>query len=193
MTRIEKLKEKIDALYQAKNPNRDEWANWLYKNHVFLVSDNSEKFSKRFGANVDWSMAASMLHDVADAIMKRVDDGHAEKSMEIAIKFLQESDFNEDEIKIIVNDAILFHGCHGDRVPTSLEGKVMATADAVAHISSDFYKYAIQYKKDRKDLKEWGLAKIERDFNNKIFFNEVREEIRDDYEKAKNLFNELSI
>lgn len=194
MQRIEKLKEKIDTLYQTENSNRDEWANWLYKNHVFVVADNAKKFAERFGADVDLSVAAGMLHDVADAIMKRVDEGHKEKSFEIAREFLQESGFSENEIKIIVDDAILFHGCHGchgDGVPTSLEGKVMATADAVAHISSDFYKYAIQYKRDRKDLKEWGLKKIERDFYSKIFFDDVREEVREDYEKAKDLFKVL--
>jgi hypothetical protein len=69
----------------------------------------------------------------------------------------------------------------------------MATADAIVHLTSDFYEHALAMKmqgwETRKNIRNWALPKIERDFYTKIFFDQVREEVRDNYEKVKNLFN----
>lgn len=65
----------------------------------------------------------------------------------------------------------------------------MATADAVVHLTSDFYTYALSALPDEgktlEQIREWALPKIERDFHTKIFFDEIREEVYQDYEKAK--------
>lgn len=62
----------------------------------------------------------------------------------------------------------------------------------VVHLSTDFYDHALEaMSKDGKSFGEivsWALPKIERDFNDKIFFGEVRDKVRGDYERAKALF-----
>lgn len=194
MSRIEKLKEKVDLLYQGKNPNRADWADWLHENHVFVVADKAKELAVRFNVNIELAEAAGMLHDIADVKMSRFDSAHEKQSEQIAQKLLEDSGFSKEEISIIVEDAIRYHSCHDGKIPNSLEGKVVATADAVAHLSSDFYLYSIeQIKKSmsEEDIKKWGLPKIERDFHDKIFFDEIREEVREDYEKAKTLFSSL--
>ncbi|MDO8505364.1 MAG: HD domain-containing protein [bacterium] len=173
MTRIERLKGKVDALYSARNPNRADWADWLYRNHIFIVTDNAGKLAERFGAQKDLAMAAAMLHDVADAVMPRESEHHEEESIKLAKCFLVESGFSEDEIKIIVDDAIRFHGCHGVSLPQTVEGKVMSTADALAHLQTEFYDFALralQKNEAIEQIREWALSKIERDFRKKIFF-----------------------
>jgi len=68
----------------------------------------------------------------------------------------------------------------------------MATADAVIHLTSDFYEYAVQVKKKEESIesiKKWVLLKIERDFNNKILIEEVQKEVRPDYERQKTFFS----
>lgn len=191
MNRIEFLKKKIQDLYETKSPNRADWADWLYKHHVFIVSENARILAKRYGANEELAMAAAMLHDVADAEMSRFDNKHEERSLEIADVLLKETGFLEQEVGTII-DAIRYHGCHNGESSTSLEGKVMATADAVAHLSTDFYDHALSVMtKEGKSLEEISssaLKKIERDFTSKIFFDEVREEVRGDYERVKDLF-----
>ena len=44
MNRIEILKQKVVDLYEAKNPERADWADWFYENHVFLVAENILKY-----------------------------------------------------------------------------------------------------------------------------------------------------
>ena len=192
MTRIENLKKKIQGLYEAKNPNRADWADWLYEHHVFIVSENARKLAQRYDVNEELAMAAAMLHDIADAEMSRFDNKHEKRSLEIANTLLKEVGFLGQEVETIVN-AIRYHGCHNGEFPTSPEGKVMATADAVAHLSTDFYDHALSaMTKEGKSLEEISLSalkKIERDFTSKIFFDEVREEVRADYERVKALFS----
>ena len=83
--KIEKLRDKISQLYESKEKGRDEWADWLYNNHIFLVANLSKKIAKEYGANEDISEASAILHDIADAVMNRDDSNHEEKTLEIAI------------------------------------------------------------------------------------------------------------
>lgn len=189
MSSVKKLEKKVADLYESKNPNRDDWADWLYKKHVFVVAEKAGIFSDRFGGNRNLAMAAGMLHDIADAVMRRDDSGHEEKSFSIAIEFLTDCGFTESEKEIILDDALKYHSCRNGNLPQTIEGKLMATADAVAHLSTDFYQHAIRDKGGlSEEVKKWGLEKIDRDFNKKIFFDEVREEARADYERLKTIF-----
>lgn len=188
MNKIEKLREKVRKLYESKELNRDDWADWLYENHVFIVANKAKELAERFNVDNDLPEASGMLHDIGDAVMDRFDKFHEEKSLEIAKKFLGESGFGEKEIKIVI-DALLFHGCHNDKEPNTIEGKIMATADAVAHLSGNYYERSIKAMKERGDPKEkiteWASSKIERDFHKKIYFDDIREKVRADYEKLK--------
>ena len=195
MDRIEKIKKKVDELYARTETNRADWADWLYHSHIFVVAENAKQLVKRFGGDSDIAVAASMLHDIADAVMPRENIEHKERSKKIANDFLRECNFSENEIGTIVNDAIEFHGCKNGELPKTLEGKIMATADALAHLKSNFYDYALEKfsKTDSaEDIKSWALPKIERDYRVKIFFDDVRQETRDDYERVKTLFQTLT-
>lgn len=193
--KIDKLISLVRGVYEERNPNRADWSDWLYSNHVFLVADAARDLAIRFGANADLAQAAGMLHDVADAVMSRFDKGHSVKSEDMARHLLAAADFDETEIAIIVDDAIRLHGCHDGLKPSSLEGKIMATADAVVHLESDFYPSRImslrQTGKTPEEIAGWATPKIERDFNAKICFDEIREECRSSYERQLQLLEGL--
>ena len=195
MLRIERLRRKVEELYQSKCRTRDEWADWMWERHVTVVADYAEKLVERYGASADLAVAGALLHDIADAVMGRRDPRHEAESERLAREFLKDAGFTEEEIRIVVDDAIRFHSCHGGEKPRSPEGKILATADALAHLKTDFYDYAVQSMKERGELHEkisqWIFEKIERDFHKKIAFDEVREEARTDYERIKNLLQKL--
>jgi putative nucleotidyltransferase with HDIG domain len=193
MSKIEKLRNKVEELYKSKKTGRDDWADWLYDNHIFLVSDLAGELAEKYGADVEVAEASAMLHDIADAIMDREDSKHEEKTLEIAIKFLKESGFNDSEISIIF-DALKFHGCHGNERPQFLEGKIMAAADGIIHFKSDFYDHALQEKGEDESMKEiskWAIEKMDRDFNNKISFKDLQEGVAEDYKRLKDQFTFL--
>lgn len=196
MSRVDDLKVKVDSLYRTGDPvGAADWAAYMLSSHVFVVADEAGKIAERFGANKELAMTAGMLHDVADAVLKRQDPRHEEESKRIARELLAESVFTAEEIKIIVDDAMEHHSCRGSDKPSTPEGKAMATADAVVHLTTDFYDFAITTFQGRgesaEDIKKWGLEKIDRDLNKKIFFSEVKEEVRGDYDRLKVRFESL--
>lgn len=194
MNKITTVREKVDRLYRAKDKNRDEWADWLYGHHVLLVADWARKLARRYGADAELSEAAALLHDIADAVMSRDNPKHQEESKQIARRFLKESGFNDGEVKTVVDDALRFHSCHGSERPRTLEGKVLASADSVSHLRSDFFAYALAEKRKSEPLEEiskWVLEKIDRELNSKIAFDDLREELRPDYEKIRPQFSAL--
>lgn len=195
MNSLELLTQKVRELYGARQPARDPWADWLYETHVFVVAEYAKVYAERFGADTDTCVAASLLHDCADAVMKRSDAGHSEKSVEIAKKLLYESGFSDTRIQQIVNDILPRHSCRDGVVPETLEGKVMATADAAAHLVTDFYPEVTKRwraeGRNMREHKEWMQEKIVRDFEVKIFSPNVREEVKEKYEGLQKMVNNL--
>lgn len=193
MNRIELLSEKVQALYEAQYEGRDDWADWMYINHVRVVAQFGAELADRFGANKDIVVAACLVHDIGDTVTSRNNEGHEERSLEIASTLLTETGFTEDEKNIILGEILPNHSCREGQTMQSLEGKVMATADSLAHFNTDFYLVATRKFAERgetlEDTKNWALKKIEKDFHRKIFFDEVREEVRENYETIKKFFS----
>lgn len=184
----------VHEIYDRKESTREEWADWLSANHVFLVAKFADELSIRLGVKNDLAIAAAMLHDIADSVMARENPEHENKSKEIAREFLLMCGYSDEESKIVIDDAIEYHGCKNGNLPKTVEGKIMASADARAHLQSSFYDFSLEMKtKDEpvEQVRSWALAKIERDLNNKIFFDEIRDEIREDYQRAKELILNL--
>jgi len=194
MPRIQQLRNKVEELYRARHFARDGWADWMWERHVMVVASHAEKLAERYGANVDLAVAGALLHDIADAVMGRQNPGHKAESERMARELLQECGFSEEETRIVADDAIRFHSCHEEK-PQSLEGKILATADALAHLKTSFYDYGIQAMRERGESSEqigqWVSEKIERDFYKKIAFEEVREKAKVDYERIKDLLLKL--
>lgn len=128
--------------------------------------------------------------------MKRSDAGHSEKSVEIAEKLLRESGFSNAQTQQIVGDILPRHSCRDGVVPVTLEGKVMATADAVAHLATSFYPDAVERMRaegrDMQKCKDWMREKIKRDFEVKIFFPQVQVEVKEIYEELQVVANNLA-
>ncbi|MBP7823254.1 HD domain-containing protein [Candidatus Gracilibacteria bacterium] len=190
-SRIQIIKELVDTLYLSHHPDRDSWADYLFGHHIYLVADQSVLLARRFGGSEDIVYAGALLHDIADATMSRFDVRHETECLGIAQDFLTRAGFSEDEM-IIVHDILVHHSCR-DILPQTQEGRIIATADALVHLTSDFYEHALVVKtqegESRENINNWALPKIERDFYTKIFFDEIRQENQTAYERVKSLFH----
>jgi HD superfamily phosphodiesterase len=188
MQKLDILRQKVEKLYTANNPDADVWIDWGYKNHVLVVAELTERIAVTQQAKADLAVAGALLHDVADAVMARRSSDHEAKSLAMAEGLLQESGFTESETDFIVREIIQPHSCK-DLMPTTVEGKVMATADGAAHFLTDFYllfcwrHYGPQ--DDYQVFKAWVLNKMEKDFHKKLFFEDVKLEILPRYEALK--------
>ena len=135
-------------------------------------------------------MTASWLHDI-----QRVDKPdeiarHEEVGAEIAAEVLK-SFGASDELIAAVYDCVLCHEAE-TRQPKTIEAKILCTADAMAHFSTDFYLSLFLYvlkKYDVAGFKKFALGKLEKDMNGgRIFFDGARSVVLPVYEKIKAFF-----
>lgn len=194
MARLDDLTRAIAALYSKKQGDRDElWVRWLYPNHVLVVAEKAEALAKQKGANAELSRVAALLHDIADIKWRRANPEHAAESLRIARELMQQHGYTDQEVALVVDDAIRYHSCYDNERPKSTEGLVLATADSLAHLQTNFYIFAAWrfggLGESFEEISAWVLKKIERDLNSKISFDDARDMVRSDYETIKRLFS----
>jgi len=191
MQKLDALRQQVAKLYTSGNPKADGWVDWGYPNHVLVVASLAEKIAQTHGANAELAVAGALLHDIADAVMPRKSPEHEAESLRLAKKLLQESGFDAKDTAFVVGEIIKPHSCR-ELMPTALEGKVMAAADGAAHFVTEFYPlfcwrhYGPQ--DDYQAFKAWVRQKLEKDFTKKLFFDDIREEVRPRYEALKLVF-----
>lgn len=187
--RLEVIKEEIKNLHDK---SADEcMRNWFYEGHVALVARNAQEIAEKVGANAEISVLASLFHDVARTWGVNDEPALMNESLAKAKGLMKKYGYSDDEIEQ-VKQAILPHSCRRE-APQTEEGKVLATADALAHLLSDFYFILSFYgwltaTKDFEGYKCWLLEKIERDMHKKIFYEEYKNRARPKYEALKTIF-----
>lgn len=171
-----------------------EFARWIYSNHVEIVSDFALELTNKVGnCSGDLAYAGALLHDFADAFIEDRHDKLFEMITEReATKILKMAKFDDNEISHILKDVIKPHSCRDGLMPKCVEAKVVATADALAHLTTTFY-FDLETKgkptTDKQMFKKWASEKIERDYKVKIFFDDVRESVKEKYLKLKESFS----
>jgi len=124
--------------------------------------------------------------------MARKTPEHEAKSLALADELLRKSGFTDNETEFVVNEIIKPHSCK-ELMPTTLEGKVMATADGAAHFLTEFYPlfcwrhYGPQ--DDYAGFKAWMLEKMEKDITKKLFFEDIKQQVLPRYEALKLIFS----
>jgi len=178
--KLQKLRQLVKAQYEQNDPNQADWAEYLYPNHVLLVAQKSEQLCQQYGGDADIAVAGALLHDIADSIMGRDDSAHKEKSYEIGRNLCAQAGYSKDEISVIIDDISTKHSCRDNVAPDSLEGRIVSTADAWAHMNSDFYLFAFSQVKSAQEFMErktWMAEHLTKDFDKKMFFKDIKEEL----------------
>jgi uncharacterized protein len=97
--------------------------------HVIRVYKNAKKICKKENANEKLVLSAALLHDIVS--YPKSDKRSKLSSMESAIeskKILKKYNFSLEEIQII-SDAIRDHSFSRNKIPTTIEGKILQDAD----------------------------------------------------------------
>lgn len=189
----EKRHSKLAKLIEEAYLNsKEDFALWMWNNHLQIVARKAQEMAIKFQAKEDLAVAGAWLHDFGDAYVDRHDPKHEEFCTKESSRVLALAGYSTDEIKEILEVIIKPHSCKNGLFPQTLEGKVMASADAWAHLMSDFYlQFAWLNLPDNStyaEYKTWVNEKIDRDFNAKIFFPEIKKEVETRYLALKNIF-----
>lgn len=190
MNRLDNITEEVKKLY--KQSSNEAMSKWFYEGHVKVVATYAKEIAKKVDTNSELAILAALFHDIARTWNITEDPALMDESMAYAGKIMSEHGYSEEEISQ-VKEAILPHSCKKE-LPTTEIGKVLATADALAHLMTDFYFILPFYgwltaADTFEGYRQWLLEKIERDFNTKIFYEEYKEKTKLRYEALKTLFS----
>jgi len=181
--KLKSIENQVRELY--KNSDNEFMKAWFFENHVKVVSSYSEKIALEVKADIEICVLSALFHDVARAWGVWNDPQLMDESLKKAEELMGKEGYPQDKISE-VKDAILYHSCE-DVLPKTVEGKVVATADALAHLMTDFYLVILYNKwiekaKNLETYRKWVLEKVDRDFNKKIFFDEWKTKSKERYE-----------
>ena len=187
------IQDTVEKVYAA-SPD-EAMSKWFYKGHVAVVADYAEEIAEKAGADKELAVLSALFHDVARAWEVEKDPELMNESLEYAQKQMKECGYSDDDFEQ-VKEAIVPHSCRTGPPGTEL-GKILATADALAHLMTDFYFilpfYGWLKAADNFDgYRDWLLEKIDRDLNKKIFFEEYKEMAVPRYEAMKLIFSKPS-
>lgn len=177
--------------------SKQPFAKWMWQQHVPTVVVLANKLADKYGGNTNLAVAGALLHDFGDAFIDRFDKEFETVSQQEAKQLLIKVGYQPTEIINVLYNILKPHSCRGGNVPTTIEGKVVATADAITHLKSDFYLQFcwmhLPQDKSYQQWLEWIEEKLERDFHKKIFFEDERKETLARYLAMKNVFTQLEV
>ena len=190
--KIQKLEDEVrDLHYNPKiekhsfsDKETREFYKYFWDIHIKPVIEYSKQMAEKYQADQEAVWLGAMLHDIARL---SEEEPHDEIGAEKAHAMLLEKDFSV-ELAEKVRNIILTHRCR-KYPPENLEQKIVASADAMAHFIPPFYLWVGKYSNMTFDevLKK-NLKKIERDFHEKIFFEDERKQVEKKYEVLKSWF-----
>lgn len=193
MNKLEAISAQVKELYESKQAGRDKIADWIYEGHVLIVADYAKQLCQEFGGNPDLAVAGALMHDIGDAVMSRFAEDFNEQSYQIARDFMAKAGYSSEDADFVITEVITPHSCHkGERQPEDVNGKILATADAMAHLCTDAYLYWCWNHMFRsgtlEEYKAGARKKLDRDFNEKIQWDSVRDRVRPEYDALVSVF-----
>jgi len=195
---MEKSKIVFSAVSELYSVATTPLGKWMWQNHVQWVANKASELAEKYGADAEKAYSGALLHDLADCQFER---GHKDfdswaetKGREVLLK----AGFNEEVAKEVIEVIIRPHSCRPGNLPTTLEGKVLATADAMFHLQTSFfpilcYMHRPEHTNTYEEWQEWFGEKIKRDYGPKIFFEDERTEVEEDYKALLKVFGNTSL
>lgn len=173
------------SIHSFSDAGTKEFFNGFWNIHVKPVVEYSKQMAKKYNADVYIVWMGAILHDIA-----RLEDmePHDEIGSKKAYKLLIDKGFSNDIAKK-VKHVVLRHRCK-KYPPKTIEEKIVATADAIAHFLPPFYFWIGKYSnKSFSDILIKNNNKIKRDYRDKIFFEDEKRLVREQYDMLKKWFN----
>ena len=180
---------KLKKIKQIVKKECDEFMganNWFYENHLLAV-EKAAKFllNNLPKANREVVLLGVWLHDLQR--VRNIKGDHQKIGAREAEKVLKDLNYDAKTISK-VKEIILSHACYSI-FPKTLEGKILASADAMSHYGSDFYlRIVMTYDISIKNYNKWALEKLDRDYNKKIFFPFAKKKIESRHRSLMKVF-----
>lgn len=183
------LTEEIKNLVKeacASNTNTFGYGDWQY--HILSVAANAKILAAKLNADTEIVEIAALLHDYAGILNIELYPEHHIHGAKLAEEILQKYNYPKEK-KENVKHCILAHRGSKNIPQETLEAKIIACADAMAHfdnIPSLMYLAFSEYKMDIEEGTKFVLEKLERSWQ-KLMIPGAREMLKEKYEAAKKI------
>lgn len=191
--KIKELEKELKKLYynppKSKlnaEPRRREFLKNFWTYHVMPVAETSRKMAIKYGGDKDIVHIGALMHDIGFIYSKQKHDVvGAVKAYNLLVK----KGFSQKMARAVSNIA-LCHRCKQE-FPETIEEKIVASADAIAHFSPAYYLgLSVIANEDYKDLVKNNFKKLIKDFDNKIFFELEKKKFKKVVKAFKKIFHE---
>ena len=172
-----------DAAYAPEN----KFTSTVWDCHIVPVVEHSMMLGKKLGADLEVLELAALLHDYAGLADFSLYKDHHIHSADLAEEKLQELEMPAEKIQHI-KDCILSHRGSVKIEQKTVEAKILASADAMSHITElpdMFYLAYHVHNLGTFEGAKWLQAKLNRSWNK--IMPEGKELVQEDYEIAMNI------
>ena len=163
--------------------------------HIKVVVNNALKLVKIYHADKDVVEIACWLHDIARAKGLKPEDNnfHHIAGAKRAKEILEKLEYDSKLIDKVVACILAHRGSKDDYTPQTIEEKIVANADAMAHFDSflNLFSEFVSPENFSEGIKLIE-AKIERDWNKKLTLPEAKKLVENKYLAIRLLFNSLN-
>lgn len=166
---------------EANDSPRNKYGDTVWKYHLCLVARHALALAEKLKADAEVVILAAYLHDYASLLDARNAPRHHLAGAKEADRILKRLGLPPEKIRA-VKECILSHRGSVRRKKKSLEAKIIASADAMAHfyyIPDMFYLAYGVHKLKPDEGAAWLKAKLQRSWD-KIVLPEGRAMIRKD-------------
>jgi uncharacterized protein len=165
------------------------------KYHIRFVVNSALKLAEIYKADKEIVELACWLHDIARAkgLEAGQDNNHHIEGAKKTEDILKKLKYPKEKIDKVINCILAHRGSKEDYTPKTIEEKIVANADAMAHFDS-FLNLFLEFVNPNnfEEGVELIKAKLERDWNKKLTLPEARELVKYKYDAIKLLLNELN-
>lgn len=180
-----KIRDEVYSLVEETDKSEKNLFQTVFEFHILPVVEYSLNLGKILKADLEVLELSALLHDYASIFDVKYYPEHHIRGADFAEKILREKNLPEEKI-ILVKKCILNHRGSVLKNKESIEEKIIASADAMAHISDLNSMFYLAFKIHKKEKKE-GVVFIKKKLTNswnKIELEEGKELVKKDFETA---------
>lgn len=162
------------------------------KYHIIPVVEYAKQFAKEFNSDLEVIELAAYLHDVTK--ITEGNEYHHITGAEYAREFLEERNFPKEKTDLVCK-CIINHRGYVSGKRTTMEEKIIASADAIAYLEYPISILQnlnrIQYMPIDKEI-ERIKCKLDRLWN-KIEINEIKNKFQKKYDFVNDMINSIEL
>jgi len=180
---------------QIKKIAKERYCREDFKYHILPVVKNALLLAEKLNADQEVVEAAAYLHDIGRVCEREEynpENDHHLLGVEETRKILGGLGCGKEFVEKVAH-CVLTHRGRKDPDPKSLEAKIIACADAMAHFDCflDVFYFFLKTTDSFEQLLEEMEAKMDRNWNKKLILPEAKEIARPKYEAVMLLIKSM--